>query len=127
MKLRLKDNTVRVRINQSELRGLINSGWIESRTDFAPGQSLIYRLLACEDDVVSARMDACAIQIEIPRTRLLHWAATPDLSLSAENFWPGGSVQVLIEKDLGCAKPRPGEDPAEAFPAPPGVPVHCQT
>ncbi|MBX9601628.1 MAG: hypothetical protein K2X35_11500 [Bryobacteraceae bacterium] len=127
MKLRLKDNTVRVRITQSELRGLINSGWIESRTDFAPGQSLSYRLLASQDDVVSAAMDAGAIRIEIPRARLLEWAAKSDLSLSAGNFWPGGSVQLLIEKDLGCAKPRPGEDPAEAFPAPPGHPVHCQS
>ncbi len=117
MKLRLRDNTMRIRLSQNEVRTLAAAGTVESTTAFGPGQALVCRVLP-SGATVEAHFDGGIIALQVPAASLRDWAAGSGLALEHELVWSGGSLRISVEKDLGCTHPRKGEDESDAFPNP---------
>ena len=124
MKLRLRGNTLRLRLNQSEVRSLSEGGSVESATSFGPGQTLAYRVVPI-GAAPEASLEGTAIVLRLPTASLRSWAQSDDLTLEHEQKWDGGALRIALEKDLACAHPRSGEDNSDAFPNPATGMSHC--
>jgi hypothetical protein len=122
VKLRIVDNTVRLRLTRSEV-ALIERGLaVESRTHF-PGGALTYTLTVADAPRMSARFTAGCIQITLPRAAALPWAGGDEISLRGEQAVDHGVLQILVEKDFTCVEPREGEDQSDLYRNPKSVSV----
>lgn len=124
MKLRIRGNSVRVRLGESEVARLASEGRVEETTPFAaaPGQQLTYVVSASTSArQISAAIRGQTISIEIPEVLCRTWAASNQVSLHAEQPIENGSpLAILVEKDFKCLEPRHDEDESDAFPNPAG-------
>ena len=120
MKLRIKGNSIRLRLGQSEVRRLAIGGTVEESTDFGPSeeQRFQYTLRASSEEAgVSASFADRSIVITVPSHIVHQWATTDQISIHADQrARADDELAILIEKDLECIDPAPGEDQRDAFP-----------
>lgn len=127
MKLRILDNSLRLRLSQSEVRTLAEQGRIEAHTHFPGGAVLQYSLEGrAELTTVEASLTGQEILVQLPSTMVKDWADSNTISLRANNELPGGeTLSILIEKDFKCLTDRPHEDESDLFPHPKEGDVAC--
>jgi len=122
MKLRIKGNSIRLRVSRSELAMLAETGRVEDAIQFAPGDEhrLAYSLQASpEVKKFSVRHTPREITVMIPAAEAEAWWDTDRVGLEGEQRVGGDqTLAILVEKDFACFQPRPGEDAADAFPNP---------
>jgi hypothetical protein len=120
MKLRLKGDSIRLRLGRSEVSSLIESGIVEESTHFDVfgRDRLVYALIS--DPAISrvtATFESGRIRVLVPSDRVREWGQSDDLGIEATQPAPGGRVlKILIEKDLECLDAPPEESQADAFP-----------
>jgi len=122
MKLRIRGNSLRLRLSRGEVAELAERGRVDDGIAFGsePEARLGYGIV-CSDDAsaLSARYGAATIVVTLPRSVARTWAASDEVSLEAEQPIGGGEVlRLLVEKDFACLQPRTGEDDGDAFPNP---------
>lgn len=114
MKLRLRDNTVRLRLTQSEVARLASEGAVEAATQIGPVR-FMYALRRVErESRVRARLDGGRLEVVVPVAEALTWCASDRVGLTADE----GPTRIVIEKDFACLKRRAVEEDADAFPNP---------
>jgi len=123
VKLRVRNNSVRLRVGPSEVRQLVATGHVEQSTAFGPppGPRLVSRLELSPGRAVAATFDGGRLVVRVPAAVARQWADGDRISLSAEQPIGNGQVlRLLIEKDLECldrAVPEPGDEDAYPNPA----------
>ena len=121
MKLRIRGDTMRLRLKRGEVDRIAAGTSISEETHF-PGSVLTYRLDVSENNSISASFDNGCLIVNVPKSKVLDWAGTDEVSLCAEQRLPGaGFLSLLIEKDFSCLEPghhRNGEDDQDTFPHP---------
>ncbi len=111
MKVRLADNSIRIRLSQSEVAALADSRPIEEKLEFAGGQTLEYSIGTGAE--LGASFDGRRIAIVLPEGQVRGWAAGSEVGIAGSS----GALKVLIEKDFQCLHgPEAGN--ADAFPNP---------
>jgi hypothetical protein len=127
MKLRIRDNSIRLRLTQTEVASIRSDGIVGGRVTFAGGSRLIYCLEsspACVDP--AARFDNGELLVRLPETVVTKWADTNEVSIEATQVLDdGGHLSILIEKDFACLTPREGEDESDLFPNPQEGEANC--
>ena len=126
MKLRIRGNSVRVRLGESEVARLASEGRVEETTPFAaaPGQQLTYVVSASTRLArqISAAIRGQTISIEIPEVLCRTWAASNQVSLHAEQ--PIEKTEARSpsswKRTSSAFEPRHDEDESDAFPNPAG-------
>src|SRR5690606_920640 len=119
MKLRIRGNSVRIRLSQTELKELAENGVAEDRARFSAESSLAYRVRVAPAGPVRAEFGADGVTVTLPRATLERWLAPDEVSIRAEQPIGGGdALKILIEKDFACLVPREGEDDSDLFPNP---------
>ena len=121
MKLRIRGDTLRLRLKRGEVDQLAAGTSIVEETHF-PDALLTYRLDMSESTDISATFADGSLVVTLPKSKVLDWAGTDEVSLHAEQKLSGsGSLSLLIEKDFSCLEPghhREGEDDTDTFPHP---------
>ena len=121
MKLRIRGDTIRLRLKRAEVDQIVAGISVVEETHF-PDSVLTYRLDVSGDSDISASLDNASLVISLPKSMVSDWAATDEVSLSAEQKHSGtSSLSLLIEKDFSCLEPghhRDGEDDEDTFPHP---------
>ncbi len=121
MKLRIRGNSLRLRLKRGEVDLLAAGKSVVEETHF-PGAVLCYRLDVTDDEAMQAHLENSSLIIRLPASEVSGWATTDDVSLIAEQDLPdGGQLTILIEKDFSCLEPghhREGEDDEDTFPHP---------
>jgi len=121
MKLRIRGDSIRLRLKRGEVDQLAAGASIIEETHF-PNAVLTFRLDISENDDVSASFNNGNLVVSLPKSRVLDWANTDEVSLVAEQKLSGaGSLSLLIEKDFSCLEPghhRDCDDDADTFPHP---------
>ncbi len=121
MKLRIRGDSLRLRLKRGEVDQIAAGSSIAEETHF-PNSVLTYRLDVSEDHDISASFDRGRLVISLPKSKVSDWADSDEVSLSAEQKLAGaGSLSLLIEKDFSCLEPghhRDGEDDEDTFPHP---------
>jgi hypothetical protein len=113
MKLRLHDNSLRLRLSQSEVARLHDTGRVEDVVVFQPGNELVYAIETGAFDEVTATFENSNIRVTLPTRAAIQWIESDQSGMEAST----GTLRILIEKDFQCLHraPLPGED---AFPNP---------
>jgi len=76
-------------------------------------------LALSDTKTIDAVFQGDEIIVSVPREEGMRWADSEQVSLEATlNNGEPEPLQVLIEKDFVCLKPRAGEDESELFPNP---------
>ena len=109
MKLRIRGDSLRLRLTKPEVARLAEVGLVEEVTSF-PGAKLAYAV-AFGGDVVAASFADGRILVQIPAERGRTWCRSDEVGIADETTTP----HVLIEKDWACVKPRSDEDPDEMY------------
>ena len=119
MKLRIRGDTVRLRLSQSETVQLSEQGAVSDAVEFAPDSRLEYRLEVGEVESPEARYASDRIVVTISKEAMGRWLDPTEVAIEAEQpLDPEHSLRVLIEKDFACLTPREGEDESDSFPNP---------
>ena len=119
MKLRIKGDSLRLRLSQGEMRTLAERGEVEDRVSFPGGAALRYRLRVDQNSsAISANYASNLIDILVPSALSERWCGTDLVTLSASQPLATGELRLVLEKDWACLAPREGEDESDNFPHP---------
>ncbi len=119
MKIRIKDNSIRLRLTQSEVAKYEATGSVEALIQFGIGNVLHYNLLKSDHQHVSATFNNNTIEVSIPHQLAHQWASTDEVGI--EYLMPidtDNHLRILVEKDFKCLTVRTNEDETDAFPHP---------
>jgi hypothetical protein len=122
MKLRLKGNSIRLRLGQTEVRRLASGEVVEESTVFGPSQQECFAYALCaspEALEVSANFTDRRLVIRVPTSMIHQWATTDQVGIQAlQRTGIDEGLSILIEKDFECIDAPPGEAQEDAFPNP---------
>ena len=121
MKLRIRGDSIRLRLKVNEVDRIATGDSIVEQTHF-PNSVLTYRLEASENGGTTTTFRDGNLVVRLPRTDLEAWASSDSVSLSSEqNVADAGTLSVLVEKDFECLAPghhRDCTDDEDTFPHP---------
>lgn len=117
MKLRIRENTLRIRITQSELDSLGKDNYIESRIQFPNGTSLRYGMQSEKVQDTTIQFENNEIQIGIGISDMETILDEANVGIQSMHTTDVGTLDLLIEKDFSCLHKRGIED-ADTFPNP---------
>ena len=117
MKLRIRGNSLRIRVSKGELAAIAEAGAAEDAVRFSPDMVLRYRVEVKPSGGVEADLRPPLLRVAVPKERVLQWLRPDEVSIEAEQAVGGGEVlKILIEKDYTCLAPRgDGEDDSDLF------------
>jgi hypothetical protein len=120
LKLRIQDNSIRLRLTRSEIDRMQRAGRVSAETAFPGGARLEYALEATQDaDRPAARFAEGRLVVSLPGSTVQQWAGSDEVSISGtEPLDGGGALSILVEKDFQCLTPREDEDESDMFPHP---------
>ncbi len=117
MKIRIKGNSIRIRLSQTEVDNFASLGYLEEHTQFIDAQ-LTYALASADVKEVSAKMEGSKITVQVPTAIAHNWTSTEQVGF--ENKMSLGhekSLFILVEKDFVCLD-NTFEDQSDMFPNP---------
>ena len=120
MKLRIKGNSLRLRISQSELARLVEGGSIEDTIHFAPAADakLTYALhVASADPDISVEYLPQLVTVVLSSRAVTRWATSDDVGIYGSVETGVEPLTWSVEKDFACLD---GDGPLDedAFPNP---------
>ena len=120
MKLRIKGNTIRLRLTQSEVAIIGAGGSVKETTIFSPTSQFEYEVQAREVSAVEAEYQNNRMAIYLPTESAKAWAMSNDVGIEADQQ----QLKIIIEKDFACLSPR-GEVDSDTFENPMSGQVKC--
>ena len=119
MKLRIKDNSIRLRLTRTEVEKIGNGDQIHNNLNFPGGERVSYLLVGSAVENPEIDYKDNRISISVPTEILTIWANSNEVSLLYELSLDHDNVlKLLIEKDFACLTPREDEDESDLFPHP---------
>ncbi len=120
VKLRIRDNSIRLRLTQAEVDTVRSAGVVKARMSLPGGNGLDYIL---ESSSVtkrpSPRFTDGVLTVMLPEAEVRQLASAEQVSIAAnETLDDGDLLKILVEKDFACLAPREGEDESDIFPHP---------
>lgn len=117
MKLRVLDNSIRLRLTRTEVEKVAADGLVKASVPFSAGVSFDYILessRACVNP--AAHVSNNVLTVCLPEEATRQWANSERVSISAEQpLDDGRSLRILVEKDFACLVAREGEDDSDMF------------
>jgi archaellin len=111
MKIRIRGNSIRYRLDKKDIGILQESQQISETTTI--GASSLQFAINAGGPVI--KLENTTIILSIPSEQLKTWTGTEQVGFSLELSNPDGSVlQILVEKDFKCLTER-DEDESMAF------------
>lgn len=122
MKIRLKGNSLRLRLLRGEVAQFAATGQVIETIRFGAtsAEQLTYALtIAADAQDIAARFDGQAITVNVPAQAAQEWAASNTVGLYAKQPLDATqTLQILIEKDFVCLDRPTDEDNKDAYPHP---------
>jgi hypothetical protein len=122
MKLRIKGNTLRLRLLRSEVDRLAHAGVVSDEIRFGvdTDQAFKYAVATTDGvDVVTAQFNDNQILVMIPESDALDWTTTERVGIeSTQDVGGNTELYILIEKDFECITRPDDPDNADSFPNP---------
>ncbi|GAB3835556.1 DUF7009 family protein [Hymenobacter jeollabukensis] len=111
MKLRIEDNTLRLRLSDEEVAQFAHAGRVEAVVPLAPGPAgqFTYALQLTDDDSTAAAQalrvayTPGSLSVLVPAALAQAWLEPAEISLAGTvDMTDGQELRILVEKDLGC-------------------------
>ena len=121
MKLRIRGNTLRLRLSRNEVDSVAQGKEVEESTSFPGGGKLQYVLKQTPSETTVIKTnegdDSC-IKVLVDENKARQWAKSEEVGLFGAEPLILGSFELLIEKDFACLNPRDGGEDSDSFPNP---------
>lgn len=115
MKLRIKGNTIRIRLSETEVNLLAEGNPVIEETQF-PSSKLTYKIQPSISESVDFIDEV--VYVNLTHDEIDSWAKTDEVTISKEVAIPNDNILcILVEKDFKCLTVRP-EDESELYPNP---------
>ena len=109
MKLRIQDNSLRLRLSQTEVNTLRNNGKVREQINFPSGSVLKYVLV--NGDAMKCEFAGNEIAVTLLAEDINNWADTDQVGINQDiNLENGEILSILIEKDFKCLTRNPEEE-----------------
>jgi hypothetical protein len=119
MKLRIRGNSLRIRVSQTELEQISRDGVASDAIRFGADSALEYGIEVRGVAPLQARFTGTEVRVIVPESALAKWLAPDQIAISGEQSLASGeTLKILVEKDFTCLAPREGEDDSDLFPNP---------
>ena len=120
MKLRVLDNSIRLRLTRGEVETVSTEGLVKGRVRFAGSNTFDYVLESSPATVKpEAHLSNNVLTVRVPVMDIRNWADSDRVSIDSEQILDDGErLRILVEKDFQCLAPREGEDESDMFPHP---------
>ena len=105
MKLRIKSDSMRLRVSPSEVERLLRAGRIEETIQFAPNQDakLTYALeQAPSDQEISVRYRPQEVTVVLSGESVRRWAQTGQVGIYGAVSLDCDQLTLAVEKDFAC-------------------------
>jgi len=119
MKLRIKGNSIRLRLLKSEVEQFAADGRISDETSFG-ANALRYTLaMSMDAESISGAFENNEIAVFIPEQAAREWASNDKVGFEIEQpTGANGSLTIIIEKDFVCIDRPDDPDREDAYPNP---------
>jgi hypothetical protein len=118
MKLRIKGNSLRLRVSRSELEQFLAGHRVEETIHFAPEPEakLVYALeFTLQASAVTVRYKPQEVTVILSEEQARLWGKEGEVGVyTAVDIGPASSLEVIIEKDFACLD-RNDEDNSDTF------------
>lgn len=124
MKLRLKGNSIRLRLQRSEVARLQDAKVVSDATAFPGGLRLRYAIhIDPVVETIAVRYVGESIEIWVPVAHATAWFAADEVTLAETLALENGEkLLVVVEKDFKCLHTTSIDDEADAFENPSAKP-----
>lgn len=118
MKIRIKGNSIRFRLTQSEVKQLSETGSIAETTELVDNVFQYQVKLMPEANQLQASYTNHTIMLMVPETDGKNWFHNHTVGFEHEMELPNGKkLHLLLEKDFTCLENR-AEDQSDNYPNP---------
>jgi hypothetical protein len=121
MKLRIKDNSLRLRLSRSDLALLIQNGRVDATIHFTGNaeDKWTYAIETRSDlDSATLKYQPTEALVLVPRAEAKAWAQSDKVGISASSeLGQGQRLEILVEKDFACLDLNQAEN-EDTFPNP---------
>lgn len=127
MKLRVLDNSIRLRLSRTEVETVATEGLVRGRVRFAGSYTFDYVLESSPATVKpEAHLSNNVLTVRVPQMDIENWAASDQVAIRSEQVLDDGEeLKILVEKDFHCLSPREGEDESDMYPHPDAGSGNC--
>jgi hypothetical protein len=115
MKIRIKGNSLRLRLSKTDVARITTVGYLEERTLFGP-RTFIYALQRTEEgDGLTADFDGGKITMYVPQDMIVDWEVNDIVTFeNTMQVSDSESLHLLLEKDFQCID-QTEEDQADNY------------
>ena len=114
MKLRIRGNSIRLRLTRSEVEQIGRGEAVTETTRLGAGVDFSYSLRASEASALEVSLSGTALVISAPSASLADWASSEAVALDCVSG--GETATIMVEKDFACLTPRDEDD--DTYPHP---------
>ena len=118
MKLRIRGNSIRLRLTKSDIAQFGAAGKVEEIVEFGFAKlALCYRLDKTEKgEAISAGFEDNCLSISVPLVEAEEWIKSERVGIeSAQPIGDNNVLRILIEKDFACLDKRVGDEDSDTF------------
>jgi hypothetical protein len=120
MKVRIYNNSIRLRLSKSEVAEFQSAGLIEERLEFGTEMLKMFRCALVREEAaeaVTARYLPGIIEIVVPPSVAARWSSSDQVAIEGSYTRGERPISISIEKDFQCLH-GPADASADAFPNP---------
>ena len=117
MKIRIKGNSIRIRLSRTEVDTLGREGYLEELTEFGGNVVFRYALQSKQDIVsLSAGFEGNTMSMFVPADMVAEWVSTEKVGYSHHmDIGEGKQLFLLLEKDFKCIDSSVDEDQSDNY------------
>jgi hypothetical protein len=121
MKIRIKGNSIRIRLTRPEVNVLCNEGQIRETTQFPTGLFSYEVMLSDTQENLSAALEENRIRFSLPEKLAENWPTNQTVGFEEWVKLPNDTaLHLLLEKDFQCLEVR-SEDESDQYPNPKAI------
>lgn len=121
MKIRIKGNSIRIRLTKTEVDNFGKDGVLEERTEFGDAVLKYALKVKEENNGLSADFSGNCVTMRVPQAMQQEWISTETVGYSNEmELGNGKKLFLLLEKDFVCLD-NTFEDQSDNYPNPNAV------
>lgn len=112
MKIRIRGNSIRYRLDKTDVQTLNETGKVEEETHIGTG---VLHFCVRTGDKTKVKLEGSGVHMTLPAAQVKEWAETDQVGIQFDQQNADNSLlKVLIEKDFKCLTERE-EDDSSAF------------
>lgn len=114
MKLRIKGNTLRLRLSRTEVENFGTDGYFEETTLFGKNK-LVYAIRRTDNKLIEASFDDHKITVYIPEKISTEWVNSNMVGFKNAATASDTGLSILVEKDFKCIDTDETEDQSDNY------------